>query len=639
MSSSENPPRPRKAPSAEIPPVEKSPVEKQSDEPIVMLNPVLNRIAGLKEKKKPKEKSAPTRRKSISEGGVAYVPMVLENAFDEPTETEIGKPEPIYMGSEEKAVEVLSAKVEIPPASPPSPEGAETRYGITKEFKKAVISLEIERQMLRAEETLGELRQLEAEANFDFFSPGRSVQERIVDAENRLFGFKEQKKKLELNLLALDSIAESAPHATFYRDIKPVIDLRMEERISQMEPPAKDVMRRLYPAGNDNSKGKSKKRFASLRAAIAAVSLFGIGTAGLVAADLHTAHAGQPRAERVVGHEKFPGVGVTVKADEGWWEVMHRFLETLKPFDHKADAPEIIKHLLLVKQHPHALTDAFGFTSENGKLSRMLHPGDKLSVNVQGQLVFEPLHGKPHIILENVQPGKLGAPNKLTGKLYEAHHHAAPHPIEHANHHPIQHQPNPAVPYKVTTTHHGATYTPQPPAHPVEAAPVAPVAPESAPSAHAPVPTPAPVEVASHPAAAPTAEVVSSTLAPAESSGDKHYFAAPGESKNPHNIDLSVPTILFNGPYLFARGADTDDSFKRAISMSEKLFKLGREDTRVFFVAMDRDSSGTVRPVVRAVYQPLSGGVPQLWSPSDSSPMPALPSDEMYTAVPDSLLN
>ena len=648
MSSPENPPRNKVPSSAEIPPAVTSSVEKQSDEPIVMLNPVLNRIAGLKEKKKPKEKPAPKRRKSISEGGVAYVPMVLERAFDEPTEAEIGKPEPIYMGSEE---------MEIPPVAPPSPEDAETRYGITKEFKKAVISLEIERQMLRAQETLDELTGLEAEANLDFFTPGRSVQERIVDAENRLFGFKQQKKNLESNLLSLDSISESAPHATFYGDIKPALDLQMESRISEMEPSAKDVMRRIFPAGNDNSKLEKKKKLSSLRATIAAIGLFTAGGAGVIAtADFHTVHAGQPRAERVVRHEKVAKVIAvgTVKHGGGADSMFTHLITDLRSkYAHASQVPEIVKHMLMIK-NVDSFSRAYGFLSSDGKSGRTMLAGDKIMINDAGQLVFEGIHGKPQVIIENLQHGKPPVIHKVHDHPLHPVHHAEHHaPAHHAEHPPVHVAAPEHAPYKVNTTFHGATYTSSPNESPVlvpNASSPAIAVPEAAPTKAAATPTaaesvPPPVHIAAPAMEVPKAQPqpVQPEAAPAskpQTINGEHYFGGTvGEATNAHSIDLNVPTLLFNEGRLFAHGISNDDSFKRASEMSAALFRKGREDTRVFFVVLMPDANGVERPVVQATYQPVVGGLPQLWEASDSNPMPELPKDENYTAVPASLLN
>ena len=515
----ENPPAP-----VEKEPVESAPVEKLSDEPIVMLNPVLKRQAGLKERKV---------RKSIPNGGTFYKPMVLQ---------ELGFEDNKPKASPEMAIEASPSTLEAIYAPDVSPE---TLAENKESLKKAVTTLtatQIENQVaslrqkiVRAEEEARtcpykETDRFKARASIEKVPnpDGFANDNHEPDPEERIQRYEAQLKQLYDEKATLDPKYNASPEIVTAATAEQKEEVRQQVQSGSQVSAAARPSRASTTGTQTNS---NKKKPSNVRAAIAVgMALAGGGATSLAAMTPKATKA--PVAAESTQFEHFDTVKSFVQKGEGPWEMIQKLKAQLAvAFPDQKNAPAAVKHVLETNSHVFAYV--YGLASKDGTLVHPLHTGDSpekadsLSVNDQGQVVFhDGVHNKDHILIQEIASGKMAVVSPLEGKLiapghhphhYQEHHPKASHEAHHPTHHtqpahsaqetvsPAQHvvpvaSPfKPAPSYDVTMHHEPASVTPseRPVAQPAEehpadissAAPMPSVAPAERPQAAA-----APVE-------------------------------------------------------------------------------------------------------------------------------------------------
>ncbi|MDR3547007.1 MAG: hypothetical protein P4M11_01800 [Candidatus Pacebacteria bacterium] len=352
-------------------------------------------------------------RKSISNGGNVYKPMVLERTFDTSPDA----------AALESAIETATVM---------SPETVAEHKKQLHESVTALTSIQLEKQLSYLKD---QIKVAEDEARnpayklTDRFRARPSIEapdnpsgaandnempapeERIEKYEAQIRSLEAQQKQLEVRSKAPAVPTEAAP-------AKPAA---ANESLSAESAPDSIVL----PISSARS--PRAKKGPSMRAVVGGIAAAGVamGAAAAESGHHHGADvAGQVSAE---AHRSFDAITSFIQKNEGADKMFEKLQAQAKVmFPDTKNAPPIVKHLLA--HSPHNLSIAYHFVSKDGRLSRFMHTGDmpekadSLSINDQGQLVFHSAGKGDHVLIHETAHGKLSEPNLMKDSLHPSHH-------------------------------------------------------------------------------------------------------------------------------------------------------------------------------------------------------------------------
>jgi hypothetical protein len=444
--------------SAEQPP---KPVSKEDEKPIVMVNKVLSRQAGLKDPKPKKEVKERPRRKSVSEGG--YGPetrgLVLESTFNEGKASEENESAPI-MAVNDNHVEV--------PVTPEVIEGPAATPESIKEFKGelAAAAHEITRIMLQKRiaflrESIGE-EEDKARTNSGY-KLGANLRSRInaePTADERVSSYEAELIRHETQLRELNK--EHAEPVSAPEVLAPTVSSRRVSSVIPIE-----------------SKRKKRGPLSALRALLGG-GIIATAPLGAAAAIDSLQHHGPAPIERTQRQGDVP-IRSFIQKGEGS-DAMFAKLKAQTQFVYPdiKKAPPVVKEIL--SKDAHVLSLAFNFVSPDGKSSRPMHTGDSpekadsVSISDDGRkLVFHAAGGRDYTLRQETTRGKLSDPAPLKDSLMPTHsHHGKHHKVHHETNHEAHGTPPQEVhqstsesawtqqqpQYHVNSTHVTSSYTP-----------------------------------------------------------------------------------------------------------------------------------------------------------------------------------
>lgn len=372
-------------------------------EPIAMLNPVLSKQAGLKEKKP---------RVSVSMGGDAYVPKSFESIGGEPV-PDTGRERPS-----------------------PAPQTAapETKAEYKQHLRRAVEEIDRDlikkRLEIRALERTAEqpgIRETERFQTHGDGTPEESVESRIIRIEHEVRALEREKRSSATEVPPLVAANDNEPEAVAPAPVQPE------------QPPAPETS--VPPAANENivlpiqttniSAVPQKKGF--FRGAMAALALVTGSTPPASAGQ----HSERPAAVRTADD----GIGarldvsqqikqayemadaarakeaatkpVSVSIDqpgEGADKLFTKLQVSLKAqYGDAAHAPNVVTKKI-IETNPNVLSRTFHFAEGEG--SAVMHAGDTFEVTRAGDLVFR-AEGKTQVLMSST-PQSVQAPRPIS---------------------------------------------------------------------------------------------------------------------------------------------------------------------------------------------------------------------------------
>ncbi|MDB5265825.1 MAG: hypothetical protein JWM39_538 [Parcubacteria group bacterium] len=472
--------------------------EKESDEPIVMLNKTLNKIAGLKEKKVKKEKPRKVF-KSVSEGGTVYKGHQFDS-LDGESGTVAPKaetaPEPVIIrGAPETRAEYMSvlrrnvAQID---------HDIEAKRRIIESLEKTALQHTGIRETESARASVGKNEEERFMARNHRVEASVDDQIRLTEKElTALYDEKQNSIKTE-SASNENSSAEEAIEAPL-----PVVEVPIEAQDWTTHGPN---IKSLSAEREARIKEKNtKKKQNMFRTALAGLMAFaGFGEPEKLAAATHAPtpvasrafnasvqndpalHHLQEAARVAAAEKSHPSTVATIeKNGEGADALIGSLKAKLKVQYPEGTRPPNAVVKQIIEMHPHMLTEKL--KGMHGKKSVPMHMKDSLEVNAKGQLVFHSAthHADhPQVLMESTIAGV-----KWTGTFHWPHV-----PAAHKEH------KAPAAP------HHAETVTPEAPTAPhTESAPGTPApSHEQTPAAPAPDEVPSPVAPVAHPETKPT---------------------------------------------------------------------------------------------------------------------------------------
>lgn len=534
--------------------------ENQEDKPIVMLNTILSKQAGLKPKKHYKA------HKSVSEGGTVYKGKVFESIDGEPAAKSHTEAE----------------HVEKPIIARTAPEThAEYKTELRRSIEEINKDIVLKRDAIRELEESGTHNFKETE-RFQARNGGTPI-----TVEQAILRTEEELRALEKEKNATNTVSESASSA---EPEKIYASERSSEVASVVENPSETTESNISDLLAERetrmqSKAHKKKKRGFWRGAFAALGLFVATAPDELAPGTHV--SSPPAASRAfAAHEKVATPSTFVSIEQNGESADVLFGKLQKELNGMYRDPKNIPDVVtkkIIETDPHDLAVALHFM--RGKESASMHSRDSLEVNALGQLVFHDStkgFDHPQILMESTIAGaKVRStydkwPHEVMVHKQQEAHAALQQNAPHAE---TIHETNPEIlaQYAKEKAEHGfkvGTDTPENFAKLREEL-------RTTKEAHAPVVVPhfenkAPAET--H--VAPEATVPTRL--------------------NAHGFDLSKPEVgMVKGNY-FAHASNPDDSY-----MAAGLYAKEHPNAPVYYVDQEKAKDGSIRNIVRGlIFEP-----------------------------------